>query len=524
MVSQYADAMRLAGHILDIYDDPKATVLLEKLAGRPLPEKLASSRLLDANELAALPDRLYAVVAANGESTLRKYAMHDEAHLATSILYFLERGHVFPEDVQKVAANRLVEACGWYGVEPPEALEKIAFLGPLANVAGKAFNAYSAVTGVRDIAQKARQGMGQVRRDFATGTLAPKLGSHEIFDNKAQANLEKDEERRVQRGGPLKVTPDADAKSVTQMTPTEERSAQKNRTTPGAVQRVLDNLGALGDEKKADLNGTADVMPRGALTKPTGRSVVANATKTAGLSLSGYEVPAAVRHETYEVFAHPHTGRYPIDTPELVKKAERYFDENLQAFTPFERRVFAQSVWDRSHELGTKVAGSVLSYAGDGYGPHIDDELRARISRYEGTGHEVIYETLLEKRAEIDPAVMTSILAEADTATGASEVYGRPAVGFLDPFAAVYGVKTAEEDKAVKDTNYTWKDGTEYVTGMQILSFAKRGPGQLTAHFGESFGRDFVKDPVGIFKSMPEPQKKMMARLMSSHSVAGAGD
>lgn len=509
--------MRLAGHILDIYDDPKATVLLEKLAGRPLPEKLANSRMLSATELASLPDRLFAVVATNGEDVVRKYAMHDEPHLVTSMLYFLERGHVLPVDVQKVAAARLIEACEWYGVAPPEALEKVAFM----QAAMKGLNVLSGVMGVKGLADTAREGMGKVRQTFATGRIA--TASDETFDNKAQANLERDEERRVQRGGPLRVTPDADAKSVTKMSPAEERAAQKTRTTPGALQRVLGELGALG-EKTSDLNGS-DAMPHGSMKVPTqGKNLLRVATKTATLTLDGHETPAVEVRETYEVYAMPHDQRYPIDTPELVKKAERYFDEHVQSFTPFERRVFAQSVWDRSHELGTKVAGSVLKYAGEGYGPHIDSELIARADRLAGTGHETIYELLLEKRAELDPMVMASLISEADELTGVANTYGRPVTGCLDPFAAVYGVKTAAEDKEISDTNYTWKDGTEYVTGLQLKNLAKRGPGQFTAHFGESFGKDFIKDPVAIFKSMPDPQKKMIVRLMNSPSVAGAGD
>ena len=537
-VRKYAGVMRLAGHILDIYDDPKATVLLEKLAGRPLPEKLANSRVLSATELAALPDRLFAVVATNGEDVVRKYAMHDEPHLVTSLLYFLERGDTLPEEVQKVAATRLLEACGWYDVKPPQALtEKLAFLtqafsamkGVAAGAKGiggalmKGYDVASNAIAAKGVYDTARAGMRTARQDFRNGTLT-KAAAAEVFDNKAQANLERDEEQRVQRGGHLRVVPDADAKSVTQFSQMEERAAQKTKTTPGALQRVLDNLGALGSEKKSDLNGT-DVMPMGALKVPTaGKNLLRMATKTASLTLDGHETPAVVVTQTYEVYALPHAQQYPIDTPELVKKAERYFDEHVHAFTPFERRVFAQSVWDRSHELGTKVAGHLLNYAGDGYGPNIASELIARADRLAGTGHETIYETLLEKCASIDPMVMASLLAEADEATGIAATYGRPVTGCLDPFAAVYGVKTAAEDKSIKDSNYSWKDGTEYVTGMQLINLAKRGPGQFDAHFGDSFGADFIKDPVGIFKSMPDPQKVLIVRLMNSPSVAGAGD
>ena len=115
--------------VLDIYDDPTALILARRIAesGIPLQEKLASSTLLSDGDLAALPDRLFALVGRTSEGTLlRKYAMHDEPHVLTSIAYFLECGAKLPEAVYTKVAGNLLNSCAWYDIDPPEQLVRAA--------------------------------------------------------------------------------------------------------------------------------------------------------------------------------------------------------------------------------------------------------------------------------------------------------------------------------------------------------------------------------------------------------------
>lgn len=118
--------MHLHGVILDLYDDPTASVLRSKLAGAELPPELGDSSVLEAEKLASMPDRLFALVAKNGDDVVRKYAMHDAPHVTTSIVYFLEQGHLLPDSMQKIAARNLLAACEWYDLQAPDELVKRA--------------------------------------------------------------------------------------------------------------------------------------------------------------------------------------------------------------------------------------------------------------------------------------------------------------------------------------------------------------------------------------------------------------
>lgn len=120
---------KLSGLILDIYDDPDGGVLRSVFGGYDgVPELIKSAHALTASERGQLPDSLYALVLHDGDVTLRKYACVDAGNTALSVEYFLKTAHKLPVEAQKVAAENLATACGWYGITPPESLQKMAGL------------------------------------------------------------------------------------------------------------------------------------------------------------------------------------------------------------------------------------------------------------------------------------------------------------------------------------------------------------------------------------------------------------
>jgi hypothetical protein len=526
--------MRIAGIVLDLYDDPKGVLLRNKIAssGEGLPTKLASMHVLSVEELDRLPDRLFALVATNGDEVVRKYAMHDPEHLALSMIYFDEAGHLFPVEVQKKVACNLINGCAWYGIDPPESLVKTAMIGG-------ALSALTAGMGVMDMASKARQGAQQGRERMDAFRQAQASGTKTAAGRQIELTMEQDaamQQGKGPEGGhiwdPLDDFSDHDAthrKLDAQLAKIDQPEPSTGGYPGGS--RPKHTVGVGGEAKKADLVGT-EAMPQSTLRSGSGRPSPTSrlslpsktaAGKVAAASvalgwvhcgdLSAVEPPVKTKTASYQHFALPHLQRYPIDNSALLEKAASYFNEHLGAFPLAERRVFAQCVAQRAAELGMKVAGAVLDYAGDQYGPNLVPELHARISQFEGTGHEIVYEVLLEKRAEIDPMIMAEMLREADEETGAARAYGRPGVGLLDPFAVVYGgQKLAAKPEPKEEDTYSWSEGGDYVSGFQLMALSKQGL-KLNELFGDGFADSFQKDPIGIFKSMPSPQKVVLSRL-----------
>lgn len=115
---------KTSGLVLDYYDDAAGSILKDIEGGQ---EMAKVAHQLTAEERNNLPDDVFALVAFDGDVALKKFAAVDRGNTQLSIGYFLKTGHVLPAAAQKVAAMNLVKACGWYGLEPPEQLQKIAF-------------------------------------------------------------------------------------------------------------------------------------------------------------------------------------------------------------------------------------------------------------------------------------------------------------------------------------------------------------------------------------------------------------
>lgn len=462
--------MKTAGVILDVYDDPKGSVLINALraSGSQLPEKVASMELSEA-KLDTLPDRLFGLVATNNGQLLRKYAMHDEGHLSTSIIYFMHEGtqHLPGSAQQKVAAN-LVNACAWYDMDPPEALVKVAM-------------------------QKVAVG------------------------------------------------------NTVELSPAESSLLEAGAPTPGHVAKVLakrenmrENAKAMAEQtaqKTSDLNGT-NLMPNGALhTKPVRSSPMKNValpTKAAALlgsrwsgagDLSRENAPVHKKVAQVSNWALPGRGKYPLDTVEHIKTAEAYFEEEMPAFSLDDRREFAHNTHLRAQSEGVKLSGRILEYAGSEYGPYVDSELLSREKKAAGTGHESLFSVLRQKLAEVSPEVMVGLLKDADSVVGFDQSYGRVGVGVRDPYQAVYGggLKLAEEAELTKKDTYSWLNGTEYVSGPELTQLSGRS-NKLDEMLGKGFSATFAKDPIGIFESLPEPQKVLVSRMAKDTAGVSSGN
>jgi hypothetical protein len=118
---------KLSGLVIDAGDDYNGAVLRSIFPTQEsVPDLIKNAEHLPPERRAELPDDLYALVLQDGDVELRKFACSDAGNTALSVEYFMKTADKLPVVAQKTAAANLVKACGWYGIEPPEELEKIA--------------------------------------------------------------------------------------------------------------------------------------------------------------------------------------------------------------------------------------------------------------------------------------------------------------------------------------------------------------------------------------------------------------
>lgn len=464
--------MKLAGIIHDVYDDTSASVLAGVVqSGSPLHEKVAGLRLLDASELEALPDRVFAMVGTVEGQTVRKYAMHDEGHLRTSLLYFAQSAGSLPIATAVKVAQNLLVGCDWYDVPPPADVEK------LAGLVNRAMNTVVGVTGAMDVADNASKLPGHVGGALQAARAAQLSGV-----KAASAELHYSDE--------------------------EVRKIENSQDLPKDVE-ILDTalrLKTRKHTKKADVPAHAmsrsGTLPEVPLSGPR-----TDARRTNKVSHVG-DISAEAALPTYtRKVATRSVGGLPLDEVAQVKRAAAWLDTHAAELTPQDRRVYAEAIAISGDELGEKVAGDMISkYAGMEYGDYIYTEIRARVSAFEGTEKEAAYAACLEKVASSPPGALAQELYDLDVANNVDLVWNRSIMGFRDPYRAVY-------EKASADESYSWSSGTDYTSSMLLQRLAQEY--QLEKVFDKDLAESFKKDPVGIFKSLPDPQKTVLARLAS---------
>lgn len=205
-------------------------------------------------------------------------------------------------------------------------------------------------------------------------------------------------------------------------------------------------------------------------------------------------------------------GKYPLDSYAQVKAASAYFDEFGRRFAPAERREFCLHLLERAEELNIKVAEQVRHYGATELAPY--DNLKIardlRVAVLEDEKHLDMLLSLFEKSAELHPDVFVETLVEFDKLAGIDFLYDKDVP---DPYYSLFYKEAAAE--------FSFVDGNDYITEEDLRRLSKVGTKAIKHTFGEDFMVEFQSDPVGIFKSLPHDQKRMIMHMANDNSAPG---
>lgn len=209
------------------------------------------------------------------------------------------------------------------------------------------------------------------------------------------------------------------------------------------------------------------------------------------------------------------TLHYPIDTWDRVKTAEAYFQDERIRMDPEIRRQYAVKLARQSYFLGYPLDSDIvelgaLSYHNDGHLKHAS-EMRKAAFPSESHENEFLDE-LFEKRADLHPEVYAECLKRFDMMNDLDQGWDHV---ILDPWASTFGVKTAA---------VAWEDGADRVTEEELINLARNNSGHLDGQFSEYFTLEFLKDPVTLFNSLPDPQKRIISRMAVDLASKGSSE
>lgn len=239
------------------------------------------------------------------------------------------------------------------------------------------------------------------------------------------------------------------------------------------------------------------------------------------VDVSGKEPPKLLATKEAEFYALPSQKMYPLDGYDQVVKAAEYFGEWGPRFAPEHRREYCSNLVKRASVLKVRVSPEIRKYGSATYAP--TSELQVALAGRRGVitkeAHVELLNELEEAQPTLDPETFAGTLAEFDKVAGIDHLYDQD---ILDPYYSTYGVKHAEGPAALEQNTYdqdqSFVMGNEVVTGKQLKAFAASHSKDITDTFGEDFLKEFRKDPVGIFSSLPMDQKKIISRQANDNS------
>jgi len=299
------------------------------------------------------------------------------------------------------------------------------------------------------------------------------------------------------------------------LTPPEETRLEENEKTAN-LNEMLEEVRKRRQEKKfqkqADLVGT-ELMPVG-----TPRTRSAGAKKLASVSqIVQLEGPTVEQLEPtprdIQDGVKTAGAVYPLDKMRDILDIEDAFQNGITKIAAQDRTVVAQSLVQREKELGVPSSPQALKYAGCHFRPPREleaalDQRKVMGSRM-GKGLDVL---AYDKLASFtNPLEYAEKLAAIDRFLGLDREWDR---SLEDP----WGATLASEKTA--DIIYN-KNGV-FVSDNQLKRMAaKESKKVLCAILDEDMVEEFIRDPVGVFQSMPEPMKQAIGRLTNDQLWRG---
>lgn len=257
--------------------------------------------------------------------------------------------------------------------------------------------------------------------------------------------------------------------------------------------------------KTAELTGT-DAMPLAptADTKPgKEKAVVKTGFVTAPVPAEEPLTPV----ERVKVARWAVRSQFPLDSYSQVKTASAYFDEHVIGMPLEDRRAFAANLTKRAEELNIHCSDLARDYGAPTYAPafKLAAGIRSRKDAVLGDVNHAVLDKIASIRSSVPPEVYRNLLSEFDEQHGLYTSYGG---AVIDPILSTYGYnKQAEFAETIEMIR---------VTETKLRDLCESRHVWLAKQFSPEMVSKFSKDPVGTYQSLPDEQKKIIARMVRS--------
>jgi len=258
------------------------------------------------------------------------------------------------------------------------------------------------------------------------------------------------------------------------------------------------------------------LLPPEQLTKTAGQRVEPVVDITGQRPRPIVKQAAPKSDDDYAVILSNGSRHYPIHSWDMVKKANDYFMDHKSSMEPEIRRQFATKLARKAAIISYPIDETIRELGSASYG---DDgqlksacEMRKCAMAPDSEGRQFLDE-LFEKRAELRPDTYAEVLRRFDLEHGLNQGWDRV---IPNPWESTFGVKVASK--------VLWTSGAERVTDYELHNLARNNLESVKQQYSDDFVEEFQKDPESVFMSMPDPQKKLFARMANDASSFGESE
>lgn len=232
------------------------------------------------------------------------------------------------------------------------------------------------------------------------------------------------------------------------------------------------------------------------------------AVLTPHVDITGQQPPRPVVRERGSHYCMVKEGqaKYPIDTVAQVQRADAYFHDHREWFSPADRHQYCTKLAARANQLGVHTSPLVAKYGSAGYSEDLPLAIYQRQQHFRsGASERALLDDMLEKHASIKPEVFAVMLENFDKQSGLDKLWDR---SVDDPYYSTFGMQ--------KRAAWSFQHGNERITDADLHKLAQHAIHHIRDRFNAELADEFRQDPVGIFESLPLDAKRLIMRISAS--------
>lgn len=254
------------------------------------------------------------------------------------------------------------------------------------------------------------------------------------------------------------------------------------------------------------------VSPTGMIHQWADAAIKDNSIVLANASTNVPVPRVKLAHDDYALITDSGQKKYPINTPNLVKTAAKYFRENWKQITPAWRHQMADNITKKAGALGVEVpvedAEILEKYASGRYSNilHVAINERKNALQHDDVAVQTL-DALFEKRASMEPAKFAQSLETFDQMYGLNEYWDST---IIDPYQSTFGGIKVEKPIYVLGRPVYRDKIAALATDEKVLKH----------HFNADFVEQFRAAPIEVFQKLATPDQELMLVLIDEKENA----